>query len=120
MKTLALIVLLVALTLPSCHCQLPASGEKVGHIVKIEQSGVVCPTYEAELIRGGQTGGSGVAGGNTFHFTIPDESVEGARTAMEANREVKVFYKRPFFISMCKTHVGVVSTQVAPLNNEAK
>lgn len=110
-----LFLVLALLPIAGCHCNVPVKGEKVGHIVKIEEHGVVCKTNEAELIRGGQTDGSGVAGGRSFHFTIPHGQVEKARVAMEANQEVKVFYSLPILIPMCRTQSGFVAESIDTL-----
>lgn len=118
MKKLLLAIAL-AITATSCHCNVPVKGEKVGHIVKIEEHGVVCKTQEAELIRGGQTDGSGVAGGRSFNFTIPHGQVEKARTAMEANQEVKVLYSAPIIIPRCRTESGFVADSIDTLKRDS-
>lgn len=111
MRMLAMLLGFVAMS-GACHCSSPASGEKVGQIVKIEETGVVCKTHEAELIRGGLNDGTGVAGGQVFHFTIPPEHVGAATKAMEANQEVKLFYQTPLIVSMCKTNYGTLASKV--------
>lgn len=113
MKKFAILCALVALS--GCHCNGPAEGEKIGQIVKIETSGIVCPTYEAELIRGGMSDGTGSAGGQSFHFTIPSALVAEATKIMESGSEVRLMYSRPIISSLCKTKTGTFATTIKPL-----
>ena len=84
----------------------PGIGEKVGTIVKLAKVGVRCPTWEAQLVRGGFSGGSGVAGTIPFDFTIEtDVLAEQVRDAMEHSREVRLAY-RTDMVRWCASESG--------------
>lgn len=85
--------LLVFFTLILTGCWETGSGEKIGMITKVAKMGPFCPTWEAEIQRGGFDGGTGVNGA-PFHFTIEtDAQAKQAQVAMDKKQEVKVFYK---------------------------
>lgn len=74
-------------------CYETSNGEKIGIITKIAKQGVFCQTWEAEIIRGGLNGGTGV-NGSAFHFTVADDATAKKITeAMEAGQEVKISYR---------------------------
>jgi len=81
------------------------NGEKVGQITKVSKEGAVCPTWEAEIIRGGFSGGSGVQG-QSFHFTIEnnDALVKQVQDAMDHQREVKIHYRSEMFTACRSEH----------------
>jgi hypothetical protein len=84
-------------------CWDTGSGEKIGNIVKLARTGAYgCPTWEAEIIRGGFSGGSGV-NGTSFHFTIEDTSLLPAvKKAMESRQEVKITYSSEM-MTVCRS-----------------
>lgn len=75
------------------------SGEKVGTVTRLQNTGIFCKTWEGVSQRGGINNGSGVIGGE-FHFTVKDEGlVKKVQQAMESQQEVKISYeKKPFTI----------------------
>jgi hypothetical protein len=75
----------------------PGSGTKVGQIVKVSCQGMLFKTTEAELIRGGMTGGSGVVGMTPFDFTVPDKFKDQVQKAMETQEEVVITYSMDGF-----------------------
>lgn len=82
---------LMAVALTGCINN--GQGEKIGHLTKVARQGVVCPTWEAEIVRGGMNGGSGV-NGQSFDFTVSsDAEAEQLRQAMVAQKEVKISYR---------------------------
>jgi hypothetical protein len=82
---------LVAASLSGCW--ITGDGDKTGFIVKVAQEGSFHDTWEAEMIRGGISNGTG-ATGSAFHFTIEDETlVPIVKEAADKNLEVKVHYK---------------------------
>ena len=96
----------VCLSLTSCITK--SSGEKVGVITKVSHEGMVpfCKTYEAEIVRGGLTNGSGTIGG-AFHFTINDkELLDKITSAMENQQEVKIYYHEEVYLMWpgCESH----------------
>ena len=87
----ALVAALVPVLLSGCIDS--GSGEKPGMIVKLAQQGILCKTWEAELVRGGFNAGTGVAG-QSFDFTITDqELLKKVQYAMENQKEVKIHYR---------------------------
>ena len=77
----------------------PTRGEKIGKIVKVSKEGVFNKTWEAELIRGGFSDGSGVLG-SSFHFTIENPVlVEEARKCMENQTDIILHYHSEFINS---------------------
>lgn len=68
------------------------SGEKVGVITRLTKQGWFCPTWEAEIIRGGMNAGTGVMG-QAFHFTIEDPSLlPTVEAAFNSQKEVKITF----------------------------
>lgn len=77
-------------------------GEKRGNIVKLAQEGLICTTWEAELIKGGFNGGSGTMG-QKFDFTVSDLSlVDKLQKALDNGKEVKIHYKQEAFVFPCR------------------
>lgn len=50
------------------------TGEKMGNVVSINYRGLMKPTWEAQIIRGGISDGSG-AFGTPFNFTVEDPAL---------------------------------------------
>jgi len=72
----------------------PGDGEKIGQIVKVSKEGVFVDTWEAQLIRGGLTGGSGAFGTVPFDFTIEDKAlVKKVQELMQNQKEVIIKYR---------------------------
>jgi hypothetical protein len=92
-----------AATLVLSGCIENGNGEKVGQITKVSKEGAVCPTWEAEIIRGGFNGGSGVQG-QAFHFTIEnnDALLKQVQDAMNNQQEVKIHY-RSEMATLCRS-----------------
>lgn len=117
MKKLALIALIAISTASLTGCYEVADGEKIGMITRVSQQGVFCKTWEAEIIRGGFSGGSGV-NGQAFHFTIENpELVKQVQSAMEKQVEVKIHYKTEMN-SFCRSSSGDSFVQsIETINN---
>lgn len=95
MKKVALIAAFAAIALTGCIDK--GKGEKLGVLTKLAEQGAVFPTWEAELVRGGLVGGSGVNGA-AFHFTIEDPAlVKQLQDALENQKEVKIEYRTEMF-----------------------
>ena len=105
MKSIDILVLVfvvlggfVMMTSASGVVQSPTSGVKRGVVVKLAEEGIFVKTQEAELIRGGLTNGSGVAGGEVFTFTVSDPAVlQQIRQALDTGEEIEIKYERPLF-----------------------
>lgn len=108
-------VTVLALLMAGCVCANPGEGEKVGTIVKMARTGLLCDTWEAELIRGGFTSGSGAMGVTPFDFTLAESQVDTVRKLMERNVEVKLHYRSQLASSPCKTDTGHFLESITPL-----
>lgn len=85
-------------------------GKKIGQIVKIGSHGFWCSTYEAELIRGGFNGGSGV-NGNALNFTIKSKKLyEQLTKAMEDQSEVELHYSKRALTGLCFGETDTIAT----------
>jgi hypothetical protein len=93
-ETLLFVLLILIISFAGCGVNTPGSGEKIGQIVKVSQEGVFVDTWEAQLIRGGLTGGSGAFGTVPFDFTIEDEAlVNKVQMYMQNQQEVIIKYR---------------------------
>lgn len=92
-----LMVIILGLSLLTTGCGVNTSngkGEKIGQIVKISKQGLFNKTWEAQLIRGGMSGGNGSFGTIPFNFTIENEKdAEKVQALMENQTEVKISYR---------------------------
>ena len=78
-------------------CWETSQGQKTGIIVKLAREGAFVKTWEAELVRGGFSSGSGV-NGKSFHFTIENEALIARLTdAFENQKEVIIKYHQEAF-----------------------
>ena len=88
-------ILIYSVILLTCGCACrtdPGSGSKRGIIVHVSEQGMIWKTWEATLVRGGLSDGTGVMGGN-FEFTIPDTALAlKAIKFMESQEEVIIDY----------------------------
>lgn len=84
----------------------PGTGEKIGQIVRIERTGIFCQTWEAQIIRGGLSQGSGTMGA-AFGFTVnTPELAEAVTRAMRDQSEVLIRYRSSTFYSLCSSDSG--------------
>lgn len=73
-------------------CLTTKTGDKVGVVVKVSREGMFCPTYEAEIVRGGLNAGTGV-NGQAFYVTVPDKQMaDKLEAAMNDGKEVHITY----------------------------
>jgi hypothetical protein len=70
-------------------------GQKVGQVFGINEQGVLRKTWEAELVRGGMTNGSGAFGTKPFDFTVPSELAELVKKYSAEQTEVIIHYHQP-------------------------
>lgn len=85
-------------------------GRKIGRVVKIGKHGMFCSTYEAEIVRGGFTEGSGV-NGSSLHFTIKSENLyDQLSKAMEDQKEIELFYSNRIFTGICFGETRTIAT----------
>lgn len=91
-------------------------GQKIGQIVKIAEHGMICTTWEGEIIRGGFNGGSGV-NGTVLDFTILDRGLyERLKTAMEQQQEIELFYDKASLTGPCTSETSVFATDFRVLS----
>lgn len=103
MKKVALLAAIAAVALTGCIER--GNGEKLGVLTKVAKEGAICPTWEAEIVRGGLVGGSGVTG-SAFHFSIESEELANKlKTAMEKQQEVKITYSSEL-VTFCRSESG--------------
>jgi hypothetical protein len=94
------IAALACLSLSACGNL--GTGEKVGQVVKLAQTGVFCKTWEGEIVRGGYNGGSGVQGA-AFNFTIEDPAlVKQIQDALDGQYEIRLYY-RTEMVTFCRS-----------------
>ena len=102
MKYCLLFITLLCLTGCYIHTD-PGEGKKIGRIVKFSKQGMLCKTWEGELIRGGLNDGSG-SFGSSFHFTVEDSHMASiALDAFENQYEVIIDYRREFISSITRS-----------------
>lgn len=79
------------------------AGQKIGQVTKLAKQGVLCKTWEGEIIRGGfSPDGNGVQGGS-FHFTVESDALaKKIQDAMERRLEIRLKY-RSELISFCRS-----------------
>lgn len=95
-----LLAILTAIVLSGCIQN--GDGEKIGTVVRINKSGVLCPTDEVEIVRGGLSNGSGAVGG-IFDATAEDPAIlQKLKDAMEHQREVKITFTSEVF-TLCRS-----------------
>jgi hypothetical protein len=100
MKKTLMVIVLAAVALTGCVER--GTGEKMGVVTKLAKQGLFCKTWEAEIVRGGLVGGSGV-NGQSFHFTIEnDDLAKKLQDAMENQKEVKIEYRTEVF-TFCRS-----------------
>lgn len=108
----------VALLAVGCGIRTPGEGEKIGQIVRATSEGIFCTTFEAQLIRGGMTDGSGSFGVTPFTFTITGSTqAEQIKQYMRDQTEVIIRYRTEGFYSLCRSGSGgdfLVSVSPAP------
>lgn len=79
----------------------PGEGKKIGQIVRVHHGGIFFDTWEAELIRGGISNGSGTTSGSAFHFTANDAQAAQLQAFMDKQTEVVITYREKGIYSVC-------------------
>ena len=104
-RTLAMLSLVV---LAGCGINTsPGNGEKIGQVVKLSKQGMICKTWEGQLIRGGMTSGSGAFGTVPFDFTVEDEALaREVEQYMRTQTEVTITYEMEGAYKLCRTDSG--------------
>jgi hypothetical protein len=95
----------------------PGDGEKIGQVVRLSKVGVMCKTWEGQLIRGGMSGGSGTIGMVPFDFTIESDAMaKDLEKYMREQTEVSITYNTEFIYGLCRSDSqGHFLTSVRPL-----
>lgn len=111
-----LILSIIPALLLACNVNTnPCTGEKIGQIVKLNKTGMISTTWEAELIRGGMSGGSGVVGIAPFDFTIEGDSLAKiAQAAMTRQTEVTVKYRIEGISRSTRSDMGIFAVSIDP------
>lgn len=104
MKRIAFILL--SLVVVGCGLNTPGESDKIGQIVSVHKQGMVCTTWEASIIRGGFSQGSGVNGA-AFNFTIESDSLARVvQQYMKAGTEVEIHYRTEGIYKACRSDSG--------------
>jgi hypothetical protein len=96
--------LAVMLCLQSCNIDF-SDGDRAGTITKFSHKGLICKTWEGELLMGGfrQTTDSQVA--NVFQFSVDANNaavIKKLQDAMLAGQPVVLRYNQMMMTSMCR------------------
>ena len=108
-KTNIIIALAFAALLTGCGFRGSDTGtsQKVGVIVRVSKVGMISETWEAQLIRGGLTDGSGAIGTVPFDFTVESYALaQKTKEYMEAGTEVKITYHTEMIYSSFRSSSG--------------
>lgn len=105
-RLILLIVLSVGIFL-SAGCSIntsPGTGEKIGQVVRLNKQGLLCKTWEGQLIRGGISDGSGAFGTVPFDFTVEnDEMAKRTQEFMQNQTEVVIKYRMEGIYAICRS-----------------
>lgn len=102
-----LIVILIVLMTGCGYGIRSGEGKKIGQVVKLGEYGMLCKTYEGELVRGGLNNGSGV-NGSSFHFSMKSkEMFDKLNKMMEDQQEIEITYQKSNFSGVCSGDAGV-------------
>ena len=116
-RALSCALVLVALVATGCSTnESPGTGEKIGQIVKLSKQGLLCKTWEGQIIRGGISDGSGAFGTVPFDFTIEsDEMAQKAKEYMQNQTEVLIKYRIELVYALCSSEsAGYFVTSIEP------
>ena len=93
-----------------------SEGSRVGVVTKVSKRGIICKTWEAQMMVGAVTQGQG--GSYTpevWSFTPADDAVQSVKDAMVSGQRVEIEYKqRPKILTLCKSDTGYFATAVKP------
>lgn len=93
----------IALCVALSGCWEVSNGSKIGMITRLNKEGAFIGTWEAQIIRGGMSNGSGVFG-NAFAFTIESNKLaERVQEAMDKQQEVKIYYHKEWITAPWRT-----------------
>lgn len=105
-----LLIISALVCLSVCGCGInaqPGTGSKIGQITRVKKVGILNKTWEAELIRGGFSNGSGTVGTRPFEFTIEtDAMAEQCIKYMTNQTEVVIEFQSEGIYSLSRTDSG--------------
>ena len=98
----------------------PGYNEKIGQIVKVGHEGMFVKTWEAQLIPGGMSNGSGSFGINPFNFTIESETMaKEVKMYMQNQTEVIIKYRMEGVFSQFRTRSrGYFLVSIEPVKSK--
>lgn len=107
MKTRVLAILAISLLTVGCGFTTPSSGERIGTLTSVHQSGILYSTWEGTIVRGGLSGGSGGFATQPYDFTINDPALAvKAQEYMEQQREVRLRFHSRLIYSLASSDSG--------------
>lgn len=93
----------------------PGTGTKIGQIVRLNRTGILFNTWEAELIRGGLNNSQGSFGIQPFHFTIQNEDMAKIANHYLTNQtEVVISYRIQLFTFRKNSDNGIFLEKIEP------
>jgi len=85
----------------------PGTGTRTGQIIMLRKEGIFCKTWEAEIIKGGMSGGSGSFGVQPFYFTLQtDDQAKQFQGYMDKQTEVEIQYHTKGIYSCFRSSSG--------------
>ena len=94
-----------------CHIHSPGTTTRNGIVQSVSCVGWINKTWEATLIRGGMTGGSGAFAGS-YDVTVPDNLSDAFQSARSEGHEVEVQVRIPCVILRLFTDSGHIATGI--------
>lgn len=96
------LVILTVLMLAGCSLGNNEEGTHRGVVTDISRGGLICKTWDGELISG--SGGASIK----YRFTITNqETVDFLREAQKSGKEVIFDYSSPIVFSLCSSKHGI-------------
>lgn len=104
-----------AFAVGGCNCDY-SSGERAGVVTKFSQKGLLCKTWEGEMLLGGtRLDAEGNAVANTWQFTVKSDdaaSREAIEAALQSGQRVAISYHQVLAATPCTTDSGYWATGV--------
>jgi len=120
MKNLFMIATAAAAMLSLSACSGYSEGSRTGTVSKLSYKGIVCKTWEGELVMGGlrsttdAEGRSGVAA-NIFLFSVDEDNTEvidSLKRVSETGERATLVYDQALIYNPCAQDTGYLITEV--------
>lgn len=120
---MAIICVLASVFLGASGGCTKSDGSRVGIITKFSHKGLICKSWEGELVMGGMRTMSGADGktalaANVFEFSVLDEDlVKQIQALMESGHRARLTYSQTFFHNPVKRDTSYCIVEVKDLGN---